>query len=109
MGGHTVTPHGHLDDLMSLFFTFRRREVSKNHLLHKQCRSWDSLTELFNSYELQILFITSADLVKMTICLLLSTWLVFVYCYLRCLGALRCKSEGRVFDALCCHWSFSLT
>ena len=94
---------------MSLFFTFRRREVSKNYLIHKQCRSWDSLTELFNSYELQMLFITSVDLVKMTICLLLSEWLVFVYYCLVCLGALRCKPEGRMFDALCCHWNFSLT
>jgi len=27
MGGHVVTPHGHLDVLMSLFFAFRRGEV----------------------------------------------------------------------------------
>jgi len=26
---HSYKPHGHLGDLMSLFFTFRRREVSK--------------------------------------------------------------------------------
>jgi hypothetical protein len=109
MGGHTVAPHGHLGDLMSLFFNFRRREVSKNYLIHKQCRCWDSFIELFNSYELQMLFVTSVDLVKMTICLLLLACLVCMYYYLVCLGALRCKPEGRVFDALCCHWNFSLT
>jgi hypothetical protein len=46
---HSYTTRGHLGDLMSLFFTFTRREVSKNYLIHKQCRSWDSLAELYDN------------------------------------------------------------
>jgi hypothetical protein len=92
-GARTGTPHGQHSDLVSLFSSVVT-EVGKNYLIRKQCSYWDSLIVLFNSYELQMLFITSVDLVEITMSFVIK--MVSFYVLVRVYGlfndAFNCSS-----------------